>query len=352
MSTGGMTGSTGGGGSASTGGGSASASTGASMGSTGSMSASTGGSTGASLGSTGASLGSTFTASTGSSSGVSFAWNDGWRERLANGDAKELTRLQRFAQPEDIFRSFRELERRMSAGELRTMLPANARPEEVTQWRKENGVPEKPDDYLSAIKFDDGLVIGDEDKAQIGEFLKAAHGAHYTPSQVKGALEWYLTSREATEAAQQDNDTKVARTTQDALRAAWPGAEYRANMNAVHGFLDQAPPVVFPDGSKVPLKDLILGARLPNGVAIGSSPEALQWFAHVAREINPAATVVPGAGANQMQSIDDEIASLKSIMGNKQGEYWKGPKADQHQARYRQLVEAKQKMQERGKAAG
>lgn len=320
QSTGGAAMSTGGGQSASTGGGSMQST----AGSTGGGGTSTGGST---------------------SSSTGYSWTEGWRERLAAGDQKTLQRLGRFTDPEQIWKSYQELERRMSAGELRPALAKDARPEEVTQWRKEMGIPEKPEGYTAP----EGLVIGDEHKEAIAGFQATAHALNYTPQQYQDTLKWYFDSQDQQAQVQADTDATVARTTQDALRADWPGHEYRANMNAVHSLLDAAPTVTMDDGSKVPLKDMILGARLPNGIPIGSSPEALKWLAQVSREINPAATVVPGNGSQQAQSIQDEINNLKAMMGNKQSEYWKGPKAEGNQKRYRELVDAQEKMKSRSK---
>lgn len=291
----------------------------------------------------GSTAGSTGSGSTAASTG--FAWQPGWREHLAAGDEKLLARLQRFADPTALVKSYAELERLKSSGQLRTALKAGANAEELKAWRAENGIPEKPEAYQAP----EGLVLGDEDKPIVDAFAKHAHGLNYTPDQYQGALQWYFEARDQQEAAQADNDAKLARSTQDALRQDWPGVEYRANMNAVHSLLDSAPQVTLEDGSKVQLKDLILGARLPNGVPIGSSPEALRWFAQLSREVNPAATVVIPGGANTMQAIDDEILGLKKMMGNKGSEYWKGPTAEKNQNRYRELLDIKAKLEAKGK---
>lgn len=313
--------------------------------STGGGSASTAGG-GSSASSTGNAMGSTGGTSTAASTG--FAWQPGWREHMAGGDAKVLQRLNRFADPGALLKSYLELDRRMSAGELKSTLKDGATPEELKAWRTENGIPDKPDGYQPP----EGLVLGDEDKAIVAEFAATAHAMNFRPEQYQGALTWYYEAKDKAEAAQADADAKLAKETQDALRGEWPGAEYRANMNALHSLLDTAPQVTLEDGSKVQLKDLILGARLPNGQPIGSSPEALRWFAQLSREVNPAATVVLPTGANTMQAIDDEIIELKKLMGNKSSEYWKGPKAEKNQQRYRELLDAQAKLKTKAGNAG
>src|SRR3546814_3644725 len=55
-------------------------------------------------------------------------------------------------------------------------LPIYATPEQIAEWRKEQGIPEKPEDY--DLKFDNGLVIGEADKPLVAEFLKASHATN------------------------------------------------------------------------------------------------------------------------------------------------------------------------------
>ena len=57
-------------------------------------------------------------------------------------------------------------------------------------------------------------------------------------------------------------------------------------------------------------------------------------------QINPIATVVPGSGTNAVQAVENELADLRKMMGDHSSEYWKGPMAAKHQARYKELVGA------------
>ena len=72
---------------------------------------------------------------------------DDWRTRLAGGDEKELKRLSRFASEADVYKAYRELEKKKSSGELKQALSKDATPEQIAEWRKENGIPETPDKY-------------------------------------------------------------------------------------------------------------------------------------------------------------------------------------------------------------
>ena len=328
-------GSTGGGAPNSTGGnvstgmsGSSASSSGISMGS----SQSSTGSAGSTMGSTGS--GSTYTSSAGST--ASFKWGDGWREAIAGGDAKILQRLGRFNSPEDMWRSYTALEARMSSGEFKSVLKADATDEEKAIWRKENGIPEKPTDY--DLKFENGTVIGEEDMPVVGKFLELAHKNNLTNAQVKDTLDWYYTMAEAQTEERATKDTAIAREAQDKLRDKW-GQEYRPNINSVHSLLDGAP---------AGLKDMILNGRLADGTPIGSSVQALEWLANMSRQLNPAGTVVPAGTANVGQAIASELEKLTAMMGNRNSEYWKGPKAEANQARYRELTDANNRMAAQG----
>lgn len=262
-------------------------------------------------------------------------WPDTWRENIAGGDEKELKQLGRYATPADVWKKARALEQRISSGEYKqvTPFPAEGSEQEQAEWRAANGVPEAPDKY--DLTFEDGLVIGDEDKPIIDDFLATAHKANMSPDTVKTAIGWYYQNQEKMAEAQAEADEEVRVASEDVLRAEW-GNEYRANVNRINGLLDTAPEGV---------KDKILGARLSDGTPFGSDPDTLKFLIDMALQINPATTLVPGAGDNINGAISDEIGNLESMMGNKSSEYWKGPKAEKLQARYRELVAARDRMQ-------
>jgi hypothetical protein len=256
-------------------------------------------------------------------------WPDDWRSQLADGDEKTLKKLERYTSPKEVAKALRAAEQRISSGELKPTLPKDAKPEEIAQWRKDNGIPEKPEEY--DLKFDNGLVIGEEDKPAVDEFVKAMHGTNATPDQVKAGLGAYLQWREqeVQRIAETDADEKAA--TEDALRAEW-GGEYRRNLAAINSMLDGAPSGV---------KEMLSGARSGKS-AVFNNPQVVQWFAQIARELNPAATVVPGA-SNPGSAISDEIAQIEGLMGDRASKYWKGPEAEKLQQRYRDLVSVRDK---------
>jgi hypothetical protein len=258
-------------------------------------------------------------------------WPDDWREKIAGGDAKVLERLKRFDAPAKMWESYTQLEKKVSSGELKPVkvLAADAKPEEVAAWRKENGIPEKPDGYLEAIGKD--VIPEAADKEVIGKFLGKMHEANADPKSVKAAVDWFYKNFEDVQVQQATNDAKLARETEEALRAEWGNVDFIRNRNIILGHLDTAPSGV---------KDALLNARLADGRALMNDPNILRYFFSSAMEANPAATVVPGAGANAGKSIVERKGEIEKLMGNKGSEYWKGPNADRLQKEYRDLINA------------
>lgn len=260
-------------------------------------------------------------------------WPDDWRDQLVGNDEKLLKRMQRYGSPRDVANALIAAQNRISSGELRSALKANATPEEVAAWRTENGIPESPDKY--DLKMPNGVVFGEEDKPFVDSFTKAAHAANYHPDQVKAALAWYHQDREAQVEAMAARDAEQRDKARDELMAEWGANDFKRNSNQIMSLLDTAPQGV---------KDVLMAARGPDDGALFNNPNVLRFFDSLARQINPVATVVPGVTGNIGVAIGDEIQKLEKMMGNKSSEYWKGPNAEKNQARYRELVNARERM--------
>lgn len=257
-----------------------------------------------------------------------------WRKEIAGDNAEWLKTLERFASPKAMFESYQSLRTRLSSGEYKEVkpFPEDGKPEEQAAWRKENGVPEKPEGYYEHLKFDDGLVIGDDDKPVVDDFLKAAHANNFPPDVAKAAVEWYFNQQDAAAEARAQADHDVAQKTVDALRAEW-GPEYRTNMNGMKALLETAPAGV---------KDRLMNARQADGTPVMSDPDTLRFLVGLYRQINPVTTVVPaGDDAAMAKSIDDELAQIKDVMAKDRKRYNNDPKM---QERYRQLLGAKERL--------
>lgn len=290
---------------------------------------------------------STGVASGGGSSGIygssgsgAVGWGDDWRQRMAGGSSneKDVKQLERYESPDQVWKKARELETRMSSGELRPVLAKNATVEETAAYRKAHGIPEKPEGYN--ITMPAGREPPKEDDAFLKGFLTNAHKNHMTQEQVDASIATFYGEVDRLQAATGEAEAEAAKATEDTLRLEW-GADYRTNMAMAEGLLARAP---------AGFRDRFLNGYLEDHTPIKASSEAWKWLVQLEREINPAGTVVPGAGANAGKAIADELIDLKKMMADTNGEYWKGPKAEAHQARYRELLGAQEKVAGRAAA--
>ena len=274
-----------------------------------------------------------------SSKSEGHVWPDDWRERMVSHVAdeairtKELKQLQRYGSPEEVHKKARSLEQRLSSGELKTALPKDASPEMLASWRKENGIPEMPTGY--DLDLGQGVKFSPTDKPAVDEFLKKAHETNQTPEQVKASLKAFHGYIELQKAEQFTKDTTIRQESEEILREDW-GPEFKRNVNLINNLVASNGDPEFVEN--------FWNARLADGTPIGSSPAMLKMLLNLALVDNPAGTVVPNGGGNIQQSIDTEIASIETAMRKDRNAYNKDEKM---QARYRDLLEAREKLQNR-----
>lgn len=260
---------------------------------------------------------------------------DDWREKFAGGDEKLLNTLKRHPDPMSFAKSYREMQVKMSSGQLREPLPENPTAEQLSAYRQANGIPETAADYK--IELSDGLVIGESDRPLIDGILERAHAVNASPEAVNAILdEYYHVREEMIEADHQRGETDKA-TLIETLKGEW-GGNFRSEMVAVHNLVQMAP-----DG----LGDLILTAKLADGSTLGNHIGATKWLSGIARELNPAGTVVPNAGGDQLGAINDQIKGFEDRMRTNIGA-WQHKSNQGDREQYGKLLEARGKLQVRG----
>lgn len=261
-------------------------------------------------------------------------WADDWRQRMAEGigaaaDEKLMKRLERFSSPADILKFALNAEKKISSGEYKRALGKDASPEEIAAWKAENGVPEKPGDYLADLE---GLVIGEEDREGIDAILAHAAKANIPKQYVQEIIKAYDGVREQNMQAIAEEDSRFAREAEDKLRAEW-GGEYRMNQNAVKNFAIQA------FGEE--MAEEVFNARLPDGTLFGNHPALNMAFASLARELNPASTLLPAGTSNSLSALEDEIKAIETQMRTDRAGYFKDAAK---QKRYGDLLAARDRM--------
>lgn len=255
-----------------------------------------------------------------------------WRETLAGEDPEDLKTLTRFKDPTALWQRTKELNKKFSSGEVKvvTPFPEKGTDQEKAAWRKEQGIPDAPDKY--DLKFDNGLVIGEDDKPIVAKYLQHAHSRNFTPAQVKENIGWFLSDFKTM--AEQERAESVARTkqaTEDKLREAWKG-DYRMRRTAVENLVTG-----HFGGSDSDLGKLVMAS-------VETHPEFAQSLANLALELNPAAPLMPpsDSAAGQMVNIETKIKEIEGLMKTDRKAY--NARSDE----YRQLLEAREKMKARG----
>jgi len=254
---------------------------------------------------------------------------DDWRAALSKGDPDLLKFLGRYHSPDAAIKKFKEINDDIKSGKYQKPLADDASDEEKAAWRKGQGIPDAPDGYFQSLP--EGVVVGEDDKADVEAFMAKMHAANASPAQVNAGLDAYYAMVEEKMAAQADLAREAEQAGVEELRSEW-GGDFKRNLNVMHAHLDTLPKEV---------ADVFRQGRGADGVPIGYKPEVLKWLTSLALEQNPVATVVPGAGANQAGAISDEIASIERVMSSDRRKYNSDEKM---QARYRELVEARDKL--------
>ena len=259
-------------------------------------------------------------------------WPEDWRIKLAGEDKSYLKTLDRFNSPSDLAKAYRDAQQRLSSGNLKSALPDNPSPEELSAWRAENGVPTDPNGY----KFDIGHQWSDEDRPVLDSFAAYALENNIPQQYAEKVAAFYAATQQRNLAVIEEFDERNHQQGEDQLRSEW-GQEYRRNINAIKNTLAAHAP-----------EDVVsqmLASRTPDGKRWGDNPAMLKIFASLARDANPSATVVPGTG---FHTTDDELTSLEKFMRENRQEWFKD---SAKQERYRELLEAREASRSRGRAA-
>tara|TARA_R110000803_G_scaffold152634_1_gene217666 strand:- start:148 stop:843 length:696 start_codon:yes stop_codon:yes gene_type:complete len=181
-------------------------------------------------------------------------------------------------------------------------LPADATPEQATEWREANDVPATAEDYKLTLA--EGLTLGDDDKtamAPIFETLHANNVSNEVASQVTAAI--LTQENQEMDRMQAQHNLDMQQTTA-ILKDQWKG-DYDANVNLVTGLFTSLLP-----GDML---DSFFTARMGTGKALFNDPSVMNAFAEVARKVNPAATLVPNV-SNPRQTLEGRMGELQVMM--------------------------------------
>lgn len=258
-----------------------------------------------------------------------------WRARMAGDDAAFLKRLARFPDEATFAKSFRSLEQKLSSGEYRKPLAENATPEEKATWRKENGLPEKADEYVDKLALPNGLVIGEAEKPVVAELAAVAHESNLDPKAFNGLVAKYYEIQDKQRQAQEDADAAFKLESEDALRKDWQGPDFRRNLTAVNNLI-----ATWPEG----LASRVLAGRDPDGRKLGDNPAFIKQLAALAVELNPTSTLVPAGTTDPGKTVATELEAIRELRRNDPNKYEADKKL---QARELELLDAQLKLTKR-----
>jgi hypothetical protein len=210
----------------------------------------------------------------GSSAGAGDNWGANWRETYAEKDESKLNVLKRYASPRAVLEALFSARQKIDSGELKAPLPKNPTPEQLATYRKDNGIPEKPEAYFEGLP--DTIKLSDADKAMLTDYVGVMHKHNLNPEAARdflaarqGQLDKLVETRLA-------EDARLRTQTEDALRAEW-GNDYRSHLNNIEALLSTAPAEV---------RDTLKMARAPDGTPFFDTKEARLWLAQLAFERN------------------------------------------------------------------
>lgn len=247
---------------------------------------------------------------------------------MANGDEKKLNQLRRIKDFGTFAENYFNAQEKIRSGESKAGLPENPTEEQLAAHREALGVPQKPEEYN--LQLEEGVVLGEADKRIMASIYPIAH-KHNVPAAVLSELtSQMLKGQEQQLAEMEQQDNLDYQTTQRQLKDTWK-YDYDMNVNIVKGMLNSLPESV---------RGVFMDARMADGRLMFNSPEVMNFFADVARTVNPAATVVPNGSGNPVQAINDRIADLEKRMGDPG--WHKDANAQQE---YLRLIDARSKMQ-------
>lgn len=274
------------------------------------------------------------------------AWDaDHWRTTWAGDDAKKKAFAERRTDLKAALDSAYAADTKIAelSAASKAVLPKDATPEQITQYRKDNGIPETPAGYFDTLPKAVVEGLDDGAKTMLTPYMGLVRDLNLPPEAAAKVVQVWQAEQERQIEVRLAADNILKAKTEDALRHDW-GNNYRAEVNNINNLLSGAPEAV---------RDLLLDWRTKDGNGLLATPDTLRWFAQIARMINPYSVPVGNdGGALDQKGVDTRLAEIEAWMGapngsEKYNNYWKNPKA---QEEYRTLVDARELMKKRSAA--
>jgi hypothetical protein len=252
-------------------------------------------------------------------------WPTNWRELVAT-DPAEQERLKRFTDFPQIWKSFRNMETKLSSGGYKQALPENATPEQMTAYRKANGIPDTPQGYFDSLP--DDVVLGEDDKTTLGMFAEALHEQNADPKIFQTVMQTAQKLIEANQEEVVNAQIALKEQSRHQLYNTWGPAEYKTNINAVANWLQ---------GMPESLRARFEGAQLADGNMMLNDAEFLMWAAQDIRQNNPGLAIMPGGGGDAIANLETQLAENRKMMATPNE--WFAKTNSERRANHAKLIE-------------
>lgn len=204
-----------------------------------------------------------------------------WRSMMAGDDPAELKELERYSDPIQARKAWKEAVKKITA-EGRIKVPGeNATPEEIAEYTKAIGVPEKVDDYKITAKPVDGYEVNDVDKTFLAGMTNKLHGALAKgagPNEIVNLAHQLYLDAAADAAVQREERAADAAVDGERINRALWGSKYDQNLDwAIAGAKK-----FFPGNDEA--FNQFMGQKLESGHALFDHPVIQQMFAQVGME--------------------------------------------------------------------
>jgi len=245
----------------------------------------------------------------------------------ARKEYEAMTKLAaRYNSPKEVIKALRAANVKISSGSLKTPLAKDATEAQVKEWRDENGIPQKPEDYK--LDLGDGVVMGEEDRNLVAGFLQSMHKEHAPPALVNAAVKSYMAMREEEVAAIVTANQETARAAKIELTEEWGPRDFEGNVGGIKAMLAAA-------GDDV--ANAFMSAAGADGIKLLAKAPIVRWLAQHARETGYVGQTLT-YGTDGGASLTAEMAAIEKRMLDDPNGYYKDTKA---QERYQQLAVAK-----------
>lgn len=261
-------------------------------------------------------------------------WPENWRDEVAAGDPDVRKLAERYTSPTEVAKALKAAQAKISSGQLVSKLPDNPSPQELATWRAENGIPESPDKYVPQLP--NGVVLGEDDAPLVKGFQEAALNANLNPKQFNDVMNWYVQEGQKQQEVLAQADEQFHQQAEDDLRKEWGPDEYRRNVNSIQNLMAAAPQGV---------AERLFGGRTADGRLIGDDPQVVRFLAQLAKELNPAASLLPPGTTNTTQGLSTRISQIEATLKDEPRKYWSDAAMQQE---YRDLLSARDKLANRG----